>query len=172
MQPFDQYVKTNKAEFFDGINVISAALGIKPEWLLTVMYLESRLNPAAQNPYNNATGLIQFIKSTAKSLNTSLDALKVMSNVKQLDYVYKYYRPYKGKIKSFIDLYMITFFPAALGKPDNWIIQAKGISAKAVAEGNKGYDLNKDDQITVGEFKQAVLKRLPAEILSLVEKKN
>ena len=172
MQPFDKYVTSNKKEFFEGINVIAGALQVKPEWLLTVMYLESRINPAAQNPYNKATGLIQFINSTAKSLGTSLAELKAMSNVDQLDYVYKYYKPYKGRIKSFIDLYMITFFPVALGKPDNWVIEAKGISAKAVADGNKGYDLNKDSKITIGEFKQAVFKRLPADIIGLVEKKN
>lgn len=169
---FKKYVSSNSSAFFEAVQLVSNALKINPDWLLTVMWLESRINPQAINPYNQATGLIQFIRSTAISLGTSIEELKLMSNVEQMDFVYKYYLPYKGKIKSFIDLYLVTFFPLAVGKPDDWVIQSKGISAKAVALGNKAYDLDKNEQITVGEFKAAVLKRLPEEIKKIMTDTN
>jgi hypothetical protein len=44
--------------------------------------------------------------------------LKAMSNVDQLEYVKKYYQQalFEGKIHSYGDLYLATFYPAALGK--------------------------------------------------------
>jgi hypothetical protein len=58
-----------------------------------------------------ATGIIQFMPRTAKGLNTTTQALYKMTNVQQLDYVYKYFLPAKGKLKSFEDLYLYTFYP-------------------------------------------------------------
>ena len=79
-----------------------------------------------------------------------------MSNVEQLDYVYKYYRPYAGRMNNLYDVYLVTFFPAALGKADNWVLQTSSLSPRIIAEQNPAIDLNKDKQITVGEFKRYV----------------
>jgi hypothetical protein len=168
---FESYVKENKAEFLSKLIKIAALLGFDPNWLMAVMWSESRLNHRAVNPNGNATGLIQFMPSTAKDLGTSVEALKAMSNVQQLDYVYKYFKGLKNKAKSFTDLYMYTFFPVALNKPDDFVLQTKNLSARRIALANPGFDLNKDFQITVGEFKLAILKRLPAEIAELFKKK-
>jgi hypothetical protein len=122
------------------------------------MYAESRLNSKAVNPNGGATGLIQFMPKTAAWLGTSTAALKAMSNVEQLDWVYKYFNSLgaTGKMKSVYDLYLVTFFPIALGKPDSWVLESKDLSAYTVAVNNKIIDLNKDNKITVGEFKQYV----------------
>ena len=146
---FEEYVKTNKAAFIDKVRLISEHLGINPEWLMAVMYKESRLNEKAVNSTGGATGLIQFMPATAQGLGTTTAALKAMSNVEQLDYVYKYYKPYQNKLTSYPDLYLATFYPAALGKPDSYIIGAKG---SKVSSQNPGIDLNKDGEITKGEF--------------------
>ena len=121
-----------------------------------VMYWESGLNPAIRNKYSGATGLIQFMPATATALGTSVSALANMSNVEQLDYVYKYYRPYAGHMNNLYDVYLVTFFPAALGKADNWVLQTSSLSPRIIAEQNPAIDLNKDKQITVGEFKRYV----------------
>ena len=47
-----------------------------------------------------ATGLIQFMPKTAKNLGTSTQQLFKMSNVQQLDYVYKYFLSAKADYKT------------------------------------------------------------------------
>ena len=156
---YEDFVKTNKDIFLQKVKEISSLLGINPNWLMFVMRWESSLNPAAVNPISGATGLIQFLPYTAKSLGTSTTALKNMSNIDQLDYVYKYYAPYRGKIKSLYDCYLVVFFPAALGKPDSWILQTSSTTPGIIAAQNPALDLNKDGKITVGEFKQYIDKK-------------
>jgi hypothetical protein len=155
---YKEYIKNNTEEFLLKLTDISKKLKIEPDWLMVVMYAESKINPSAVNPITNATGLIQFMPSTAKWLGTTTDLLKRMSNLEQLDFVLLYYQKLglTGKMKSVHDLYLGTFFPAALGKPDSWIIQTSSISAEKIAEQNKIIDLNKDGKITVEEFKKYV----------------
>jgi hypothetical protein len=159
-------VKENKVAFEAKVRSIAEKLQIDPNWLMLQMFLESGLNPQAQNtkyPVGGgfATGLIQFIPSTAKGLGTTTEALMQLNNVQQLDYVYQYYKPYAGRIKSFEDLYLITFFPAALGYSDDQKISTASISAGSVAGSNPTIDLNKDKVITVGEFKEWVQSKIP-----------
>lgn len=158
--------KSSKTEFINKVLDVSKKLDINPNWLMAVMNSESRLDSTIQNtkyPVGGgyATGLIQFIPSTAKGLGTSTDELKNMSSVKQLDYVYKYFLPYKNKIVGYQDLYMVTFFPAAVGKSDSTILEAKNIPAAKIATSNPIFDLNKDNKITVKEVREAFLKRIP-----------
>ncbi|MDR0941660.1 MAG: transglycosylase SLT domain-containing protein [Bacteroidales bacterium] len=123
---FDTYIVENKEEFLKKANSISAQLGIQPDWLMAVMAFESEIDHRKVNRTSGATGLIQFMPSTAESLGTTTDALKAMTNVQQLDYVYKYLAPYKGKMKKFTDVYLTVFYPAAVGKADTYVIGAAG----------------------------------------------
>ncbi len=178
----------SKNAFAGKVQEISAKLGINPNWLMVVMYNESRLNaqavnkqkgdpsdPFTRSPYR-ATGLIQFMPNTARSLGTTTQQLYNMSNYKQLDYVYQYYKGWAGRIRSYFDLYMITFFPAAVGKPDDYVIQSPNISASVIAKQNPGFDINKDQKITVREAKKSMLKAIPEallnEVLTEAEKKS
>jgi hypothetical protein len=165
---FESYVKDNHNEFIAGVQSLSATLGFDPNWLMSVMWLESRLNPAAVNSISDATGLIQFMPSTATYLGTSVEALKGMSAVDQLPWVYAYLKQYASKIKSFFDLYLSIFFPVAIGQPDNWIIHSSNLSAEQIARANKTFDLNGDFQITIAEFKTAVSRLLPVEALKYI----
>lgn len=169
---FEKYINSNREAFLTKVKSIAAKLFIDPEWLMAVMYLESGINSKAVNSNGGATGLIQFMPSTASSLGTSTAALYNMTNVQQLDYVYKYFKPYAGRIYSFPDLYLITFFPVALGKSDSYVLQTNKLSAETIANANPVFDLDKNRQITVGEFKKAVYSRLPDNIASYLKKKN
>lgn len=165
---YDNYIRTNKNEFVAKLQLISQKLSIHPEWLMIVMWAESRLNEKAVNPISGATGLIQFMPKTAQGLGTTTANLYLMSNVEQLDYVYQYFKPYAGKLKSVYDLYLVTFFPVALGKPDDFVMQTSTLSAKVIAKQNPGVDINKDLQITVGEFKQYVDRYVKKKILNQI----
>ena len=95
-------------------------LGLDPGFVADLMAHESKFSPSIQNPTpgSTATGLIQFIESTAGELGTTTTALRDMSFERQLEFVEDYYR---GKIKSHgaltteADTYMAVFYPAAIG---------------------------------------------------------
>jgi len=161
---YDYLVTQNRDKFISKVQSVSDLLGINPDWLMTVMKMESGINHTAVNNNGGATGLIQFMPSTANGLGTSTSALLSMSNVDQLDYVYKYFRPYTGRLNSVTDLYMVTFFPIGLGKPDDWVLKSDTLSAELIAKSNTVFDLNKDLQITVGEFKTSIISRLPSDV--------
>lgn len=160
MLAFENFIRSNKTNFIRKVNSVSSYLGIHPDWLMTIMFAESTLNEKAVNRITRAAGLIQFMPATAVGLGTTVDYLLTLSNVEQLEWVQKYYAPYRNRLKSVYDLYLVTFFPVALGKADNWVMQTSRLSARIIAEQNPGVDINKDGQITVGEFKQYVDKVL------------
>jgi hypothetical protein len=89
-----------------------------------------------------------------------------MSAVDQLDYVEKYLNAYKGKLKSYVDTYFAVFFPLAIGKPNDWVIQGAGISASQIARQNPAFDVNKDGKVQVWEVKKIMLEKLPSEWVS------
>lgn len=163
-------VKENQKAFADKVNDISKKLKINPNWLMLVMNSESRLNHKIVNPNGGATGLIQFMPKTAIGLDTTTQKLKEMSNVSQLDYVYKYFKPYAGRIKSYFDLYLITFFPLGIGKSDNWIMQTKTLRADTIAKQNPAINkFVKDNKITIGEFKKYVNSTIPKDIITKLD---
>jgi hypothetical protein len=150
-------LKLHGPEFVQKVKEMSARLGVRPEWLLAVMQNESGMNPAAKNPNGGATGLIQFMPATAKALGTTTEALSKMSATEQLAYVEKFYSSFKGRLKSGSDMYLATFWPAAVGKGDDY-----KIGGADVAKANPAFDLNKDGQITAGEFREYYQKRFPS----------
>ena len=171
---YEQYIpKTELQKFSDNLKVICTKLDIKPAWLLQVMYMESRLRPDIENtafPFKDgyATGLIQFIPSTARSLGTTTAALKALTRVEQLDYVLKYFEPFAGKMKSFYDVYLVVFFPAAINQPNDYVFETKWLKRSQIASQNPAIDLNKDGKITMTEFKEYCRKGIPLSVQSEV----
>ena len=173
---FENKVNNN---FKAKVQEVSNKLGINPDWLMAVMMMESNINPQAVNLVSGATGLIQFMPATAIGLGTTTAALKSMTGVQQLDYVYKYFYPYRSKLYSLYDLYMVTFFPLFVGETNpEKVIQGGGLSAGIIAKQNPTMDINKDGQVTVGEFQQYIDKRLKSfglteqQIIELTKKKD
>jgi len=160
---FENKITQNKNAFLAKVKAISSDLGINPNWLMGVMNFESAgtFRPDIQNPYSNATGLIQFMPSTAKGLGTSIESLKQMSNVEQLDYVKKYLLPFKTKMKSFVDVYLSVFYPLAVGKPDNYIVGSHNNTESIIVKQNKPFDYNKNGQITKKEIENMLFERMP-----------
>ena len=176
---FENKVKTNKDTFIAKVIQISQKLGINPNWLMFIMNFETggTFSASIQNPYTKGTGLIQFMNATAKWLGTSLEQLQKMSNVQQLDYVYKYF---KGKkYNSVFDLYLVTFYPYALGKSEDYIFGSERSMnyARLLKKQNPGLGVKGKDTMTLGEWKQGlyatILKLTPKDFLpELSEKKN
>lgn len=115
----DKYKGADKEAFGNKLIQVSNNLGINPNWLMAVMWKECRLNPKAVNKNGWASWLIQFMPKTAKWLWTSVEAIRAMSAIDQLDYVEKYMKNYASKIHSYEDTYLAVFYPAYLGKSDD-----------------------------------------------------
>lgn len=110
---------------------IANKYGFPFQWLINLVNFETgrTFNPAITNSIG-ATGLIQFLKSTASGecLKTTTDALRKMTFKQQLVYVDKYlYCNLKkhlkpdGKVPDTFtqgDLFMTIFYPVAVGKPN------------------------------------------------------
>lgn len=157
---FEDLVSQNRPEFIAKVKQISNQLAIDPNWLMMVMYLESYqngvyFNPKATNSIG-ATGLIQFIPSTLQQWGFTPASFAQLSNVQQLDYVLKFYANQNAHYRSYTDLHLYTFFPQA--NIENW--KDNAIFPNWAYEANKPFDLNKDQKLTLGEWKEFVKNKV------------
>ncbi len=142
--------------FLREVNAMAQRLGTKPEYLLAVMSFESGLNPKAVNGDSGATGLIQFLPSTARGLGTSTGALRAMSAQEQLRYVEKYFQQYEGKLNTLEGVYTAVLSGTARPDPNTTLFS----SGTAAYSQNRGLDFNADGRITSGEATSAVASRM------------
>ncbi len=137
-------LETKSDAFKNKLVQVSNALGINPDWLATVISFESKFDPNARNPQSGATGLIQFMGSTAHSLGTTLDELAAMSDVQQLDYVYRYFKDIVGRrMRNLDDVYLAVFMPSQMGKSSDSVV---------AVQGSKVYEQNPFDRDGKGYF--------------------
>jgi AraC-like DNA-binding protein len=147
-------------DFKQKLEKVAGALGVKSSDLMAIFKQESGVNPAAVNSTSGATGLIQFMPATASKLGTSVEELRKMDGVQQLDYVYKYFKMTGVGDGTLGDLYMAVFMPKYVGYPDHTVLGqrgADGFSGKVFAQ-NSGLDRNKDGAITVADVKNSVAR--------------
>lgn len=111
---------------------------------------------------SGAVGLIQFMPATAKGLGTTTQQLAAMSATDQLTYVYKYFLPYRKRIKTLSDMYMAILMPRFIGADNNAIVFNKDTIAYAQ---NKGLDLNKNGVVTKEEATSKVYAKLQKGLL-------
>lgn len=129
-------------------------LGIDPDWLAAVMSFESGFSPSIKNAAGSgATGLIQFMPSTAAGLGTTTDSLSRMTFQQQLPYVERYFAPYVGKMQSLEDTYLAVFYPAFIGKADDSIL---GYSGSAIYDQNSGFDKTGKGYVTKSDITMTI----------------
>jgi hypothetical protein len=171
---YEDLVKENKVAFLARIQQIAAGLNINPNWLMAVIYIESRFDPKAVNKQagdsklgktdfelalTRGVGLIQFMPNTCKAWGLNGQDIYNMSNLKQLDYVEKYLSNYRGKMKSFVDVYFCVFRPREVGEYLDFVCGSLGSDEliKKIAKQNSGLDLDKNEQITKREVQTKIL---------------
>jgi hypothetical protein len=118
--------------------------GLKPEWISNLVNFETggTFSPAITNSIG-ATGLIQFLPSTATSLGTTTDALRKMTFQQQMDWVDKYLQANFNRLPSSLfnkttnkittkftqtDLFMMIFYPVSVGN-NNYQFPANVVAA-------------------------------------------
>ena len=141
----------NDHEFLAEVTRLSQKYQIKEGDLLALMASESGLDPHSVNEKTGATGLIQFIPSTARGLGTTTSALLGMTRAQQMKYVEKFFDQAKlPKGAGAGQLYATVIAPNYATKdPDTKLYtRADGNSYTH----NKALDTNNDGAITVREM--------------------
>ncbi|WP_312390687.1 hypothetical protein [Chryseobacterium sp.] len=107
----------------------------KANMLMAVMHLETAatFDPAKKGVSGGGVkyiGLIQFSATTASTLGTTYDALAKMTFNEQMNYVEKYLKQKKDKMKTIVDFYLQVLKPGDVGKGDqpNHIVFDESIS--------------------------------------------
>jgi len=149
--------------FIRAVNNMAERLGtVSSDDIFKIIAFETAgsWSPSERNPTpgSTATGLIQFLSSTAKGLGTTVEDLAMMSREEQMVYVEKYLAPYAGRINNLGDLYMAIHWPAGIGKSDDYVMYRRGTEAEPNDnyDWNISLDLNEDGVVTRGEAVAAV----------------
>jgi len=153
----------NQLGFIDKLNEICGELDINPVHLLAVMKFETggTFSPTAKNPGSSAVGLIQFVESTAKGLDTTTSILSGMTAIQQLEYVKKYYVDIKEHHPNFDgqdlgDVAMAVIWPNAVGENDDYVLFSRGSDAYSK---NSDLDVNNDGKVIKAEYVNWVIKK-------------
>lgn len=131
------------------------AIGTPPDCLAAVIAFETggTFDPAARNPASGATGLIQFLPSTATALGTTVAELAELSFPAQLSFVVRFFRELGPRVEAYPTcdlLYLAVFFPRAVVQPDAFVIARRGEPAY---DQNRGLDTNGDGTLTRGDVR-------------------
>ena len=140
-------------DFMTEIGKVASNLGIDASNLIAIMKSESSLNPQAVNPVTGASGLIQFMPNTAKSLGTTVEEIRKMTAIQQLPYVEKYFKSVRVQPGSSAGrLYAYVFLP---GRANREVLTQAG---ENYYESNKGLDVDRDGKITIADLDARLAK--------------
>lgn len=146
-------------EFLREVEGVAQRVGAQPEHLMAAMSFETGGTFASdvKNPRSSATGLIQFMDSTAKGLGTSTSALAQMTPTEQLQYVEKYFEPYRGRLNDLESVYTTILSGSPHESGD--VLFSQGDRAFGP---NRELDVNGDGRITAAEATAHVRDRMGA----------
>lgn len=99
---------------------------------------------------SGAIGLIQFMPKTAIALGTTADRLAKMTAEDQLNYVWKYFEGYRGKLKTIADLYMAILWPVAVSEPETYVLWTQDAKPTTYRQ-NIGLDVDKNGTVIKSE---------------------
>jgi hypothetical protein len=148
--------------FENKVRKIGKTLRVPPEWLMAVMYSESKFDAGVANfKGSGAIGLIQWMPATAKEMNTSPEKLKSLPPVEQLDYVYDYLQTVRRRYceyESLTELYLGILYPKALDQDQCYTLYS---TPSRAYKQNSGLDENKDGRVTVSDIDKRMKRKFP-----------
>lgn len=156
--------------FLRGVEGMAGRLGTRPEYILAVMSFETggSFSPGVLNGAGSgATGLIQFMPTTARELGTSTEALARMSAVEQLEYVERYFaqRSDPGDLNTLEGVYTTVLYGSPRPDPGSTLF-SQGSAAYRM---NAPLDLNGDGRITAGEATSFVRGKIDGQAPAPIE---
>lgn len=129
------------------------------DYVMSIMAFESgrTFDPSIQNQGgSNAFGLIQFMAPAAKDLGYTLDQIRKMGQIEQLEKcVLPYFdmRARRKPMRHLEDFYLSVLYPAYVGKGLDEVLFEEG---SVGYRQNRGLDKNKDGNIVVGEIAETI----------------
>lgn len=148
--------------FEQKVREVSRRLDIPAEWLMAVMYSESKFDASAENRKGSgAVGLIQWMPETAKDFGQSTQNIKKLSHIEQLDIAYNYLnrvRQKYGEFKSLGHLYLGILYPKAMSGDFCYTLYAKPSTAY---QQNAGLDEDQDGRVTVRDIDKRMRRIYP-----------
>ncbi len=146
------------AEFKARLIEAAGNIAVDPNLLISAIAFETgeTFSPWITNA-SGATGLIQFTRDTAAELGTSTAELAAMTDVDQMEFVERYFQPYRNMLKTIEDVYMAILWPAAIGKSNSMVLFSR---PSAEYERNSGLDTDKDGCVTKEEAAAMVRAKL------------
>jgi len=141
-------------EFEKKVRRISGKLDIHPDWLMAIMHSESKLDASVVNfKGSGATGLIQFLPTTAISMDITVEQMRNLNHIQQLDYVYQYLKEVKKtrnvSYGNITDLYLSILYPVAVGQGTTFVLYS---SPSSTYQKNSGLDENHNGKISVNDI--------------------
>lgn len=155
-------LSTTSQEFRAGLWEMAARNGWPVDAIAAVISSESGFNPAAKNPQpgQTASGLIQFIDSTARGLGIDggAEAVRAMTAEQQLPWIEKFYRrAFNGRTPRPVDFYLAGW-GSGIGQPDGYVLAEDPDKLYVL---NRSLDANADGTIAVADIR-AKLERQQA----------
>lgn len=138
---------TEDQEFMSELNRVSDKYGRPVEEFMRVIKGESSFNPVAQHPKSKATGLFQFIPSTAEMLGTDVNSIKQMSPAEQVRLYDKYLDRFGYKGDNALGI--MQGAPAYANRSANTVVYRTGTKAW---EQNPGWRDGSGGPITVASM--------------------
>lgn len=159
-------LKAPSRAFIEKVLEVAEDVGTNPSWLMTQFWGESGFNPQAHlnkkggsmvsstdpttiNKNTIGGGMFGLMKQWAKpALGVDFYDFMAMTDLEQLEVARQFYKKAKGKLRSMEDVFCYTFWPAALGKKDSYVLMRQG---DGVYEQNSQMDVRKVGYITKGD---------------------
>ncbi len=158
---------SDEVAFETKVRNISSMLGIAPEWLMAVMYSESKFDASVKNfKGSGATGLIQFMEASASEMNVSLERLARMNHLQQLEYVYLYLQTVRdryGDYEGLTDLYLAVLYPKARKQEYCYTLYAR---PSGRYNQNSGLDENRDGRVTLSDIDRRMKRLYPTAFIA------
>ncbi len=158
-------------KFEKKVRKVSKKLSVPAEWLMAVMYSESKFDASVSNHRGSgATGLIQWMPTTAQDFDITVEKLRNLNHSEQLDYVYDYLDRVRRKYKQYetlTELYLAILYPKAIGEDYCYTMYAKPSEAYKL---NIGLDIDKDGRVTVKDIDDRMKKMYPTAYMAELEK--
>jgi hypothetical protein len=144
------------------VKEVSNRLSIPAEWLMAVIYAESRFDASAQNHKGSgAVGLIQFMPATLREMNLTTQHLQNMNHTEQLDFTYQYLNKVqhdRQAFKSLTDVYLGILYPDAIGEDPCYTLYSR---PEINYQQNSGLDEDKDGKVTVSDIDRFLRRIYP-----------
>lgn len=177
-----QYYNGNvdKTRYDNALNSAASQIGVPSDWLSAIFFIETAfsMNPYEfRNPFG--LGLIGFTDIAIKQL--IIDGILPKGFVKEIilnytieqemNLIVQYFKMNQKRfdyspIQTLENMYLLVFWPAAIDKQDDYILQTSGLSAAVVAAANPVWDVNKDGKILAGEIRNSFRSKLPFAVTS------